>query len=124
MSEVTFKKIVLNGESHILKFDFNAIAELEEYYNKGVHAIVSEETIGFNTIRNIFWAGMLWKNPNLKPHHVGKMLEEDLEVNEDIEFDKLVELALQALFSSKAFKLLSKTPEQKVEKKSNKKEKN
>jgi hypothetical protein len=118
MSEATFKKVRLNGEDHVLKFDFNAIAELEEYYDKGIHAIVSEESAGFNTIRNIFWAGMLWKNPNIKVHHVGIMLEKDLEVNDEFDFDKLMEKAIDALFSSKAFKLLSKKVEQ------NNKEKN
>jgi hypothetical protein len=107
VSEATFKKVTLSGEDHVLKFDFNAIAELEQFYNKGIHAIVSEETIGFNTVRNIFWAGMLWKNPNLKPYHVGRMLEQDLEENENFEFDKLMELAIDALYNSKAFKLLA-----------------
>jgi hypothetical protein len=118
MSEATYKKITLNGEEHVLKFDFNAISELEQYYNKGIFAIVSEETMGFNTVRNIFWAGMLWKNPNLKPHHVGTMLEKDIEENNVFEFDKLMETAIDALYKSKAFKLLS------TNKKADKNEKN
>jgi hypothetical protein len=108
MSQATYKKIKLNGEDHVLKFDFNAISELEEYYDKGIHAIVSEETAGFNTIRNIFWAGMLWKNPNLKTYHVGRMIEEEIEQNDEFDFDKSMETAIEALFSSKAFKLLTK----------------
>ncbi|MDF2902367.1 MAG: hypothetical protein K0S25_5 [Bacillus sp. (in: firmicutes)] len=123
MSEATFKKVKINGEDHILKFDFNAISELEEYFDKGIHAIVSEETAGFNTIRTIFWAGMLWKNPNLKVHHVGRMLEQDIEENDEFDFDVMMETAIKALFDSKAFKLLSKRVEQKPAKK-DKKEKN
>lgn len=117
MSEATYKKITLNGDVHVLKYDFNAISELEEYYNKGIHAVVSEETIGFNTVRNIFWAGMLWKNPTLKPHHIGKMLEDDLNQNEEFDFDELMKTAIDALYSSKAFKLLSKKQEGKVNEK-------
>lgn len=108
MSEATFKKIKLNGEEYVLKFDFNAISELEEYYKKGIHAVVSEETMGFNTVRNIFWAGMLWKNPTIKPLHVGKLLEDDMETNDDFDFEKMMETAIEALYDSKAFKLLSK----------------
>lgn len=107
MSEATFKKIKLNGEEYVLKYDFNALAELEEYYNKGIHAVVSEETIGFNTVRNIFWAGMLWKNPTLKPHHVGKLLEDESECNENMDLNNLMETAIEALYNSKAFRLLS-----------------
>jgi hypothetical protein len=108
MSETTYKKITLDGEIHVLRYDFNAISELEEHYGKGIHAVVSDETIGFNTVRNIFWAGLLWKNPTLKPHHVGKMLEDELEKNEDFYFDDLMTTAIDALYSSKAFKMLAK----------------
>lgn len=108
MSEATFKKIRLNGEDQILKYGFNAISELEEYYNKGIHAIVNEETIGFNTVRSILWAGMLWKNPSLKVHHVGSMLEKEMEENDELDFNELMEKAIDALYNSKAFKLISK----------------
>jgi hypothetical protein len=107
VSEATYKKITLTGEDYVLKFDFNAISELEQHYQKGIHAIVSEETIGFNTVRNIFWAGMLWKNPNLKPYHVGRMLEQDLEENNSFDFEELMQTAIESLYNSKAFKLLS-----------------
>ncbi|MDQ1003964.1 hypothetical protein QFZ28_004364 [Neobacillus niacini] len=113
MSEATYKKVTLNGEDHVLKFDFNGISELEQFYNKGIHGIVTDETIGFNTVRNIFWAGMLWKNPSLKPFHVGKMLQDDLEKNEEFDFEKLTETAIDALFNSKAFKLLSNNKNEK-----------
>jgi hypothetical protein len=127
MSEATYKKITLNGEIEVLKYDFNAISELEMYYDKGIHGIVNEEVMGFNTVRNFLWAGMLWKNPNIKTYHVGKMLEREVEENDDFDFEQTLETAVEALYSSKAFKLLSKntkTSEQKVDKKVSKKEKN
>jgi hypothetical protein len=106
MSEATYKKVRLNGEDHILKYGFNAISELEQYYGKGVHSIVTEETIGFNTVRSFLWAGMLWKNPSLKVHHVGQMIEDELESNDEVDFNDLMKIATEALFKSKAFKLL------------------
>jgi hypothetical protein len=124
MSEATYKKITLNGELHILKFDFNAIAELEEYYGKGIHAVIGEEQMGFNTVRNILWAGMLWKSPNLKPSHVGQWLNEELEGNEDLSMEELFKISLEALFNSKVMKLMNKSTEAKPEKKAAKKEKN
>jgi hypothetical protein len=107
MSDVSYKKVVLNGEDHILKFSFNAISELEEYYDKGIFSIVTEESVGFNTVRSIVWAGMLWKNPNLKVHHVGSMLEKEMEENENFDLSKWMEISTEALYKSKAFKLLS-----------------
>lgn len=123
MSEATYKKIKLNGEIEILKYDFNAISELEEYYGKGVHGIVNEESMGFNTVRNFLWAGMLWKNPNLKTYHVGQLLEKEVEENDEFDFEKTLEIAVEALYNSKAFKLLSKSTKN-TEKKASKKEKN
>lgn len=104
----TFKKIKLNGEDHILKYGFNAISELEEYYDKGIHSIVTEEVIGFNTVRSIIWAGMLWKNPNLKVHHIGQMLEQEMEENEEFDLQDWMKTAIEALYNSKAFKMLTK----------------
>jgi hypothetical protein len=104
----TYKKVKLNGEDHILKFGFNAISDLEEYYQRGIHSIITEEVIGFNTVRNILWAGMLWKNPQLKVHHVGQMLEKEIEENEQFDFNEMMKTSIDALYNSKAFKLLSK----------------
>lgn len=108
MSDATFKSVKLNGEEHVLKYGFNAIAELEEYYQKGVFQIVTEELMGFNTIRNIIWAGMLWKSPQIKVHHVGSMLEKEMEENDQFNLDEWMEIAIKALYESKAFKLISK----------------
>lgn len=104
----TFKKVRLNGEDHILKFGFNAISELEQYYDKGIFQVITEETLGFNTIRSIIWAGMLWKAPQIKVHHVGEMLEQEMEANEEFDLEALMKTTIEALYESKAFKLLSK----------------
>jgi hypothetical protein len=108
MSEATYKKVTLNGEEHVLKYGFNAIAELEEYYGKGIFSIVNEDSIGFNTVRSILWAGMLWKNSQLKVNHVGAMLEKEMEENEDFDLQSWMEITLESLSKSKAFQLLAK----------------
>jgi hypothetical protein len=109
MTNATFKKVNLNGEDHVLKYDFNAISELEEYYQKGIHAIVTEESVGFNTVRSILWAGLLWKNPQLKVHHVGTMLENEMNDNDEFDLNEWMEITIKALYESKAFKLISKS---------------
>ncbi|MDP1419230.1 tail assembly chaperone [Peribacillus simplex] len=113
MTQATFSKIKINGEEYILKFTFNAISDLEEHYQKGIFSVVQGATIGFNTVRNFYWAGMLWKNPNLQPHHVGAMLEQEMEENEDFDIQEHMEEAVKALTNSKAFKLMMKRAEAK-----------
>ena len=110
-NNATYRKITLNGEDHVLKYDFNAISELECLYDKGIFRVVTEETMGFNTIRSILWAGMLWRNPQLKVHHVGNMLEQEMDENEDFDFTELMKFTTEVLYTSKAFKLLAKRAE-------------
>lgn len=116
MSEATYKKVKLDGEDHVLKMDFNAIAEIEKYFNKGIFNVIEEETIGFNTTRVFIWAGMLWKNPKIKLHHIGSMIEKDMEENEDFDLQGMMKLSLEVLTESKAFKLLAKRAEKATEK--------
>ncbi|TCN25481.1 hypothetical protein [Mesobacillus foraminis] len=104
----TYKKVKINGEDHILKYGFNAISDLEAYYDKGIWTIINEERMGFNLIRTILWAGMLWNNPQLKVHHVGQLLEKEMEENEEFDFTTVQQTTLEALIESKAMKLLSK----------------
>lgn len=113
MSNATFKKLTLNGEDHILKMDYNAISELEMYYGKNIFSVVDEEKAGFNTARSIIWAGMLWKNPTLKVHHVGKMLEEALE-NGEHDLNGLMKISIEALFKSKIFSNMKKKTDEEL----------
>lgn len=108
MSEATYRSVKMNGEEHVLKMDFNAISEIEQYFNKGIFNVIEEEAIGFNTTRVFIWAGMLWKNPKLKLHHVGTFIENEMEENDDFDLQELMKLSLEVLTESKAFKLMAK----------------
>ena len=112
MSEVTYRKVKLAGEEYVLKMGFNAISKIEEYYNKGIFGVINEESLGFNSTRVFLWAGMLWKNPGLKPDHVGEMIEKDMEENEEFDLGELMKLSTQILTESKAFKILAKRSEE------------
>jgi hypothetical protein len=108
MSDATYRKIKLNGEDQILKFGFNAISDLEAHYDRGIWSIINEERIGFDLVRTVLWAGMLWRNPQLKVHHVGQLIEKEMEENEEFDFESLQTTTLEALIESRAFKILRK----------------
>ncbi|GAB6171991.1 hypothetical protein JCM15765_14690 [Paradesulfitobacterium aromaticivorans] len=57
-----------------LRYDFNAIADLEEKFGKGIAVIVSEEQVGFRALRLFYWSGLKWKDPGITPQRVGQML--------------------------------------------------
>lgn len=79
MSERSFVEVELGGKTRLLKYDFNAICEIEERTGKGVAAIFSEQNVGFNTIRLFLWAGLKWKIPGLQPQQVGQWLQQEME---------------------------------------------
>ena len=41
-----------------LRYDFNAIADIEERAGQGVGSLFAEEKMGLNTIRLLVWGGM------------------------------------------------------------------
>jgi hypothetical protein len=96
MSERTFVEVELGGKARLLKFDFNAICEVEERTGKGIAAIFSEQQVGFNTVRLFLWAGLKWKIPGLQPQQVGQWLQQEAEQGKQpMSFMEPVMLALK-----------------------------
>jgi hypothetical protein len=77
----TFVKVNVLGEDLYLKFDFNAVCELEEIYNKGIAGILREEQMGFKLVRTFYYVGLKWKYKNVTPEAVGKKLGDDIQEN-------------------------------------------
>jgi len=96
MSERSFVEVELGGKTRLLKYDFNAICEIEERTGKGVAAIFSEQSVGFNTIRLFLWAGLKWKIPGLQPQQVGQWLQQEAEQGrQPMEFMQPILIALK-----------------------------
>lgn len=102
MSEVAYAKAVLDGNEYLLKFGFNAVADLEDKYDKPIHQILDEEKISFTTLRALYWAGMKWKMPGITIPQVGQMLEKELEAGQSLK--DLFEPVGEALKRTKMFK--------------------
>ncbi|NTX58759.1 hypothetical protein HR086_46485 [Myxococcus sp. CA039A] len=91
-----YVEVEIGGKTRLLRFDFNAICEIEERTGKGVAAIFSEQSVGFNTIRLFLWAGLKWKIPGLQPQQVGQWLQEEAEKgNQPMQYLKPVMEALK-----------------------------
>lgn len=97
-----FVKVHMNDEEYYLKYDFNSVADIEEYFRKGIGQILSEEMMGFNTIRVFYWVGLRWKIKNLTLQKTGKILGEYLAEGGDFEY--LVEKMQEALEKAKIIK--------------------
>lgn len=91
-----YAEVEFNGEVKLLRFDFNAMADLEEHFDKGVASIMSEERIGFSTIRALFWVGLKWKMKGLTIERVGDMLTEKMD-DDEISFMELMDPITKAI---------------------------
>jgi hypothetical protein len=90
-----YVEVELDGKMKLVKFDFNSVSEIEEYFGKGIMAIFREEHVGFNTIRILYHFGLKWKYRNVTPQVVGNWLQERIENGAD--FKDLMEPVMKAL---------------------------
>lgn len=77
--------IEINGEEKKLRFDVNAVSDIEEYFGKGIGVIFSEDQVGFRTIRAFYWAGLKWRDRGLTIERAGKFVQALLDQGETIE---------------------------------------
>jgi len=94
----------VDGKVKKLRFDFNAIADLEQQVGSGVVSLFSEEKIGFHTIRLLFWAGLRWEDQGLTMQRAGMIIKQLLEEGHSFEdLSGMVSKALQlsGLFGNK-----------------------
>lgn len=102
-----FVSVELGGKERQLRFDFNAVADLEDHFGKGIASVMSEEQVGFRTIRALYWAGLKWRNHRLTVEKVGEWLQDELEAGSS--FESLLNPIIEAM---KAGGLLGTTEEE------------
>lgn len=86
-----------------LRFDFNAMSELEESFGKGIVAVLNEEQVGFRLIREFYHKGLKHgRDRGLTLDRTGKMLMDKMH-DEGISFDGLMKPIFEALDKSGLF---------------------
>lgn len=73
------------GKSYKLKYDFNAVADIEEKAGYGIGKLISEEMIGFHFIRLFVWGGLRHQDPGLTPQRAGMIIKQLLEEGKELE---------------------------------------
>ncbi len=63
-----------------IRFDVNAISDLEELLGMGVGEIVGNPKVsGFRTVRGLVWAGLKHEDPTLTPQKAGDLMQDFME---------------------------------------------
>ena len=72
------KSITLSdGVERQIKFDLNAMAELEDKYGSVEAAFNALEKNSIKAIRSVLWAGLLHSDPTLTEQQVGSLIDLD-----------------------------------------------
>ncbi len=58
MSRQTHEMFEINGVSYQLRFNANALADIEDAAGKGLMKLVDEDNIGISTLRLLLWGGL------------------------------------------------------------------
>jgi len=67
-------EIELGGKSRKLRYDFNAIADIEQKAGLGIGAMFDENRTGFNSIRLLIWGGLKWQERGLTIERAGQFV--------------------------------------------------
>lgn len=95
------KEFEVNGKTKRLKYDFNAIADVEELSGVGMAKLFSDEMVGFNTIRLLIWAGLKHEERGITTQRAGMIIKDMMESG--YELDTIMELIMEALTKSGIF---------------------
>lgn len=93
-----FVEIEIDGKTRLLRFDFNAVSELEERLGRGILSVLTQEQIGFNMTRTLYWTGLKWKERGLTVERTGQMLQKEIENGKSL--NELMEPVVDALIKS------------------------
>lgn len=93
--------IEIDGKRRRLVYNYNAVADAEKETGMGFGAMMSEDRIGFDTIRTLLWAGMKSYEHGLTLQRAGMLIDKYLEDGGKIE-DMMV-VIFKAVQESKMF---------------------
>lgn len=88
-------EIELGGKTRKLRYDFNALADIEDKAKVGIGALLSGERIGFSTIRLLLWGGLKHENRGLTIDVTGGMVQKYIDEGGNTE--ELLEKVINAL---------------------------
>jgi hypothetical protein len=71
---MTGVEIEIGGKSRRLRYDFNAIADIEQKAGLGIGALFDENRAGLNSLRLLIWGGLKWQERGLTVEQAGQIV--------------------------------------------------
>lgn len=95
-----YVEVELGGKARLLRYDYNAVCDIEEQLGMGVGAVFTQQQAGFRVVRVLYWAGLKWKEQGITLQRVGQMLQDEMANNGTTILD-LLKPVMKALKKSK-----------------------
>ncbi len=68
-------EIEIGGRTRALRYDMNALAELEKSLDKPISKIFDEDNVGINVLRQALFVGLKYSDRRLTPGAIGGMMD-------------------------------------------------
>lgn len=88
----------VGGQVKRLRYDFNALADIEDKAGMSVNELFAPKNMGFHAFRLILWSGLKWKDRGLTVERAGMVVNDMLA--EGYTFDDLADLITKAFEQS------------------------
>lgn len=71
-------ELEMAGKTRKLRYDFNALADIEEKADMGIGQLFNERRAGFHSVRLFVWGGLKWQDRGLTVDRAGNLVKEYL----------------------------------------------
>ena len=90
-----YKEFEVKGKMKRLRYDFNAIADIEEISGMGIPKMFSVGMLGLNTLRLLMWGGLKHEDHGITIQRAGMIVGDMIEEGHD--FDSVFMIAIEAM---------------------------
>lgn len=82
---------------YTLKYDYNAICDIEEVADKSITALLDNDRVGQNTARLLLYGGLKWADRGMSKAKAGSLIARMIDAGESALLEKVVSEAVKLL---------------------------
>jgi len=71
-----YERITIAGKEYLLRFDINAVCDIEERAGVGIGALFDESRLGLSTARLFLWGGLKWRDRGITIERAGNLIRD------------------------------------------------
>jgi len=89
-----------DDKEYTLKYDYNAICDIEEVADKSIQALLTTDRVGQNTARLLLYGGLKWADRTMTKAKAGSLIGRMIQAKENELLETVVSEAVKLLVSA------------------------